>query len=180
MVKLVSWRPKALAAVDIPNWKDGKFTYTREGRDSRKAFWVFDLEGEYRPSMASADHLLIRILFGSEADRFIADPQNHIDFEATGSKDETLKEWNRLKVTYNGENIGLNGQETLFAGEAKHPYKVIVKNNEKGGYGIGAVVRTMFPVKVRIANNDEYCEALGVGKKTGLDKKWALDPKYKF
>ena len=179
MANFVSWRPKKFAEEDIKNWKVGKFTYTRDGRESRKAFWVFDLDQKYRPSMDDPEHILIALDYGGDVAKFFAAKENQINFEQTAAISELEREWKALKTKF-GENEGLNGMEKNFHGEAKHPCKVIVKNNEPGAYGIGSQLRAQFPVKIRTATTSEYLSALGLGPKGKLDKKWAVEAKYKF
>ena len=53
-----------------------------------------------------------------------------------------------------------------FGGENKHPWMIIVKNNEPGAYGIGRYrqATTNFHTKSRYATKKEVAKALGVSE----------------
>lgn len=131
-----SWREKT--SPDIESWKAKKFTYTWNGKSSNKAFWVFELESQYRPSKSIMnDRLLIAFVFGAtDGDTVIKCDENRIYHE-----------------------------DADFLGEAKHPCQVIWKRNEVGAYGIGAMIRPFLTVSaIRLATRDEIQKTLGLSK----------------
>lgn len=133
MSKLYSWVKKTSS--DIANYKQNKFTYTYRGVSSEKAFWVFDLGSEYKPGKGiMKDRILVAFDFGTMTDTVIKNDSNHIDFESTA-----------------------------FKGETKHKTEVIVKSNERGAYGIGAMIRGFLTVNgISLATNREVATALGL------------------
>ncbi|EBA10537.1 hypothetical protein [Sagittula stellata] len=60
----------------------------------------------------------------------------------------------------------LDFEDPEFGGENKHPWKIIVKNNEPGAYGIGRhrQATTNFHTKSRYATKKEVAKALGVSE----------------
>lgn len=133
MSKLYSWVKKSSS--DIANYKQKKFTYTYRGVSSEKAFWVFDLNSEYKPGKGiMRDRILVAFDFGVMNDTVIKKESNHIDFESSA-----------------------------FKGETKHKTQVIVKSNERGAYGIGAMIRGFLTVSsISLATNQEVAKALGL------------------
>jgi len=133
MSKLYSWVKKT--SPDLANYKQNKFTYTRKGVSSEKAFWVFELESEYRPGRKiMRNRILVAFDFGTMVDSVIKETSNHIDFESSA-----------------------------FKGETKHKTKVIVKSNERGAYGIGAMIRGFLKVNsITLASKAEVAKALGL------------------
>ncbi|MEM5421991.1 hypothetical protein [Paraburkholderia ferrariae] len=106
------------------------------------ALWVFDLEQSYRPGRAiSGNAWLVAYDLDRTAESNIKTRQ-HIDFESAG-----------------------------FRGEAAHPADVIIKENEKGAYGIGRMRQstTKFHVTARFATKNEVASALGLDKKEVTD-----------
>ncbi len=120
---------------DIPNYKSKKLTYSYGGRSSDKAFWVFDKNSAYRPGKGiMKDRILLAFDFGEHYTTVVANPDNFINFE---SED--------------------------FKGETRHPTQVIVKSNEAGAYGIGAMIRGFLMVRdIRLATRKEMAAALGL------------------
>ena len=99
------------------------------------AMWVFDLKQSYRPGQAiSSNAWLVAYDLDQTAETNIKTRQ-HIDFESEG-----------------------------FGGEAAHPAHVIIKENEKGAYGIGRMRQgcTNFHVTARFATKKEVAKALGL------------------
>ncbi|MEM5403205.1 hypothetical protein [Paraburkholderia unamae] len=97
------------------------------------ALWVFDLEQSYRLGQAiSGNAWLVAYDLDRTAETNIKNRQ-HVDFE---SED--------------------------FRGEAAHPADIIVKENEKGAYGIGRMRQstTKFHVTARFATKKEVARAL--------------------
>lgn len=91
-------------------------TYTKtnsETAESRSALWVFRMGGtNYTPSTRiMSDRTLVKITFRPEGEAIMESKDNHINFESQS-----------------------------FEGEAGHPLKIIVKNNEPGARGIGAKI----------------------------------------
>jgi hypothetical protein len=106
------------------------------------AMWVFDLKESYRPGKAiSANALLVAYDFDKTAETNIRTRQ-HIDFE---SED--------------------------FKGEKHHPAHVIVKENEKGAYGIGRMRQgiTQLHATARYATKKEVAKALGLKEREVAD-----------
>jgi hypothetical protein len=137
MALFYSWREKKRGNSvnpDFEKWKEQKFAYTWDGKPSNKAFWVFKETSDYKPaSNIVNDRVLVAFDFGAMAETVIELPENHIDFESEE-----------------------------FLGEAKHPTMVIVKNNEPGAYGIGALIRGFLTVTtIRLATPAEVNKALG-------------------
>lgn len=64
----------------------------------------------------------------------------------------------------------LNFEEDTFLGEAQHPDKVIVKNNEIGAYGLGKTRQQICNMhcKTRLAKEAEVRKALGASKKDDI------------
>jgi len=106
------------------------------------ALWVFDLSKPYRPGQAISNNAwLVAYDLDATAESNIKS-REHIDFE-----DESFK------------------------GEAKHPTKVIVKENEKGAYGIGRMRQgcTNMHVTARFAKKKEVAKALGLDEREVAD-----------
>jgi hypothetical protein len=122
---------------DIPNFKTRKLTYTYGGTSSSKAFWVFESSSEYRPGAGiMKDRILLAFDFGNMDTTVIKNQENWIDFE---SED--------------------------FKGETRHPAQIIIKSNERGAYGIGALVRGFLTVSaIRLATKKEVADALGLSQ----------------
>lgn len=132
MTKLYSWVDKTSS--DLENYKSGKFTYSYRGVVSEKAFWVFDLSSNYRPSAGiMKSRILLAFDFGAQTESVIKEKSNFIDFESSE-----------------------------FKGETKHKTQVIVKKNETGAYGIGAMIRGFLSPKISLATNKEVATALGL------------------
>ena len=80
--------------------------------ESRSAVWMFRMDLGYRPgSGIVADRKLIKIVFDESGEAVMESADNHLNFE-----------------------------DPAFAGEAKHPLKIIVKANEPGARGVGATI----------------------------------------
>jgi hypothetical protein len=97
--------------------------------------WVFDLKGAYRPGHAiSGNAYLVAYDLDKTAATNIKTRQ-HIDFESEA-----------------------------FKGEKHHPADVIVKENEKGAYGIGRMrqCHTQLHTTARFATKKEIAKALGL------------------
>ena len=130
---------------DIASYKTEEFTYTYQGKTSAKAFWVFDLDSEYRPgSGIMKSSVLLVFDFGPQTREVIRNVENHVDFETAD-----------------------------FMGETGHPWQIIVKSNEGGAYGIGAKVRAfLIPKSIRLATKTETAKALGKSEKDVLTQSW--------
>lgn len=140
MSKLYSWVDKE--SPDLDNYKAGKFTYYYRGVVSEKAFWVFDLNSDYRPgAKIMKKRLLLSFDFGPQTESVIKNESNFIDFESTD-----------------------------FKGETKHKNQVIVKSNEKGAYGIGALMRGFLSPTIALASTKEVAKALGLSEREIADK----------
>jgi hypothetical protein len=103
-------------------------------------------KSEYKPDVGvSRDRLLLVFDFGPDGDAIITNKMYHLDFESS-----------------------------KFKGEAQHPTLIIVKNNEKGGYGIGTTVRESLKVKdIRLATKKEMAWALSKKElEIKLHQKW--------
>ena len=60
---------------------------------------------------------------------------------------------------------GTTSDVGYFKGETKHPTEVIIKSNERGAYGIGAMIRGFLQVSsIRLATKREVADALGVSQ----------------
>lgn len=132
-----SWREKKRGNEvnpDFEKWKQKIFAYTWDGKPSNKAFWVFSETSSYKPDAnITNSRVLVAFDFGAMNQEVIELKENHIDFE-----------------------------KPEFLGEAKHPTMVIVKSNEPGAYGIGALVRGFLTIKtLRLATTAEVNKALG-------------------
>jgi hypothetical protein len=142
MTKLYSWIDKD--SPDLKNYKENKFTYSYRGVSSEKAFWFFDLKKSYRPGAAIAkNRLLLAFDFGAQLVNVIENVSNHLDFESTE-----------------------------FKGETKHKIQIIVKNNEPGAYGVGAMIRPFLTPKITLASKTEVAKALGKKEKEVATQKW--------
>ena len=124
---------------DMANYRNGAFSWTFNGVRSRKAFWVFKLDSEYKPNRSiQKDRILLVFDFGDRGTRVIEDTaDNRID-----------------SATENG-----------FKGETQHPMKVISKQNERGAFGIGAsLLEFLQPARIRLATRKEIAKALGISE----------------
>ncbi len=123
------------ALKDIENWKQNKFTYTYQGVESKKAFWVFESGSDYKPTKnITKKRILVVFDFGTHGDGVIKNTENRVYSE-----------------------------DQDFAGETGHPSQVIWKNNEVGAYGIGRFVRHWVSVKsIRLGTLKEMAAALGL------------------
>lgn len=74
------------------------------------AMWIFDLTQAYRPGAAIARGSYLLAYTVDDTASINIQTREHLDFEDPG-----------------------------FGGEAQHPTKVIVKNNETGAYGLGKI-----------------------------------------
>ena len=104
--------------------------------------WVFDLAGAYRPGQAiSKNAWLVAYDLDQTAETNIKTRQ-HVDFEVQG-----------------------------FEGEAGYPAHVIVKENEKGAYGIGRMRQacTNMHVTARFATKKEVAKALDLSEREVAD-----------
>lgn len=117
----------------VADYKAGRLSYTYGGKPSRKAFWVFELQSTYRPGKRIAKgRILIAFDFGPRGDAVVKNPDNFVHFPDGG-----------------------------FLGETKHPAQVIVKDNEQGAYGIGAMIFEMLPaIAIRLATKAEIARVL--------------------
>lgn len=113
-------------------------TYQQRGEtvESRSALWVFRMDLGYKPGVGIAsDRTLVKITYKSEGEAIMENPENHLDFESEE-----------------------------FAGEAGHPLKIIVKNNEPGARGIGATILQYLNARVA---SIEKASAREIKKATG-------------
>jgi hypothetical protein len=117
---------------DNAQWKARKLVYTYNGAPSRKAFWVFQMGGIYRPSSSVIrDRILLVFDFGPAGDNVIQNPYNWVHFPSPQCK-----------------------------GETSHPRHIIVKDSEPGSFGIGTTVRENLPIlTIRCATRDELIRA---------------------
>lgn len=140
MSKLYSWVDKS--SPDLNNYKNGKFTYSYRGVVSEKAFWVFDLRSDYRPGKKIMNERTLLVFdFGPQTEAVIKNESNFIDFESSE-----------------------------FKGETRHKAQVIVKRNEKGAYGIGAMIRGFLTPKISLASKKEMATALGLNEREIANK----------
>ncbi|HEY4252642.1 MAG TPA: hypothetical protein VGM87_15630 [Roseomonas sp.] len=139
MAAFFSWRDKT--SPDIDKWKARNLAYTFNGVASNKAFWVFSAASAYKPGKNIAgDRFLLKMEFDEAGTQAILLPDNHI---------------------YTEDNFNAGGAR--FLGEAKHPRQVIVKNNEVGAYGIGAMIRSLLIIQTLApASKAEVVAALGI------------------
>lgn len=79
--------------------------------------------------------------FGSQTEAVIKNESNFIDFESSE-----------------------------FKGETRHKAQVIVKRNEKGAYGIGAMIRGFLTPKISLASKKEMATALGLNEREIANK----------
>ena len=131
---------------DIANWKQGKLTWNYRGSASRKAFWVFEAESEYRPGRRiMKDRILLAFDFGAEVDKIIRNEANWVIYPSPACK-----------------------------GETKHPEQVIVKENERGAYGIGAGILARLTVNsIRLATKAEIAKLLGLNiREVDVTPRW--------
>ncbi len=69
-----------------------------------------------------------------------------------------------IEVIKNKENF-IDFESGKYKGETKHKCDVIVKSNEKGAYGIGAMIRGFLQVnEIWLADKSEVAKALGLSK----------------
>lgn len=106
------------------------------------AMWVFDLKESYRPGKAiSANAFLVAY-----------------DFDKTAE----INIKTRQLINFESED---------FKGEKHHPAHVIVKENEKGAYGIGRMRQgiTQLHTTARYATKKEVAKALGLKEREVAD-----------
>lgn len=127
---------------DLTAARQRRLQYTQE-HGSEKCFWVFDMEKEYRPREGLVQgRILVHLNFDEASHRKITDPRNWIYSEDTF-------------------NEGIS-----FKGEAKHPDRVIVKQNEQGAYGIGiTLLAELTVVSTALADLRTVGKALGITNK---------------
>lgn len=88
--------------------------------ESRSAVWMFRMDLGYRPGAGIvADRQLIKIVFDESGEAIMESADNHLNFE-----------------------------HSSFAGEAKHPMKIIVKANEPGARGVGSGILSYLNARV--------------------------------
>jgi len=99
------------------------------------ALWIFDLGGAYRPSAAIARNAYLLAYTLDDTATVNLETREHLDFE-----------------------------HPSFAGEGRHPTKVIVKNNEGGAYGLGKIRQrlTNLHTVTTYARKSEVASALGL------------------
>jgi hypothetical protein len=132
--------------------KNGKLVYSNNGKPSNKACWLAE-EGSTYQAGTSIRHerVLVVFDFGPAGDEVIKNPENHIDFESPE-----------------------------FKGEAKHPYQVIVKSNERGAYGVGGCIVGHLGIRsVRLARKEEVAKALGLSPREVQEQSWPKPPAVK-
>jgi len=130
----------------IADYKKGKLSYQYQGKPSRKAFWVFELSSTYRPGRRLLrDRILLVFDFGPRGDTVVKNQENWIRYPSS-----------------------------KFLGETKHPGGVIVKDNERGAYGIGQMIFDMLPANaIRLASKEEVATALGLSLiEVNWNQKW--------
>jgi len=145
------WTP--IDAENVRDFKAGVLNYTWQGMPSRKAFWVFELNSTYRPGRRIVKgRLLLAFDFGERGETVVKNPSNFVRFPSAE-----------------------------FKGETKHPTQIIVKDNERGAYGIGAMIFSMLPAKsIRLATKPEIAKALEVSlKEIDWTQDWPKEPKQK-
>jgi len=102
----------------------------------RIAYWVFDMAGQWKPSVGvSSDRVLVGITLTDRGQQIMMDQTKWIRFPGSA-----------------------------FIGEAQHPNGIIVKTNEPGAYGIGAAVLKELNgciKETRLADLKEMAKALG-------------------
>ncbi|CBS87142.1 protein of unknown function [Azospirillum lipoferum 4B] len=80
------------------------------------------------------DRILLAFDFGEHYTTVVTNPENFVDFESEE-----------------------------FKGETRHPTQVIIKSNEAGAYGIGAMIRGFLMIRdIRLATRKEMATALGL------------------
>lgn len=110
-----------------------KLVYTNNGKPSRKARWLTEKGADYVPNKRlMKDRVLVVFELSDGSAAFIKNKTNQISSE-----------------------------DTSFNGEAKHPKKIIVKNNEKGAYGVGMDLCTGLVItSTKVATKKEYAKVL--------------------
>jgi len=142
---------------DSPNlrlWRENpqKIQYLWNGKESRKAFWVFAEGSSYHASTTvRRGRTLVAFDFTDEGDTIIRHKDNAIYF-------------------------GYNKTPTMI-GEAAHPNGVIWKSNEPDAYGIGCVIREWLSPRlerngIRQATKKEVAKALGLREREVAWEKW--------
>jgi hypothetical protein len=130
---------------DLAAAKNKKLVYSNNGKPSNKACWISEAGAAYQPGATiRKERILVAFDFGSAGDTVIKNKENHLDFE---SED--------------------------FKGEAQHPYKIIVKSNEPGAYGVGgAILGHIGVVSTRLASVKEIAKALGLSEREVTAQSW--------
>lgn len=99
-----------------------KLTSHIRDKESRSALWIFRLDKDYRPGAGvEKGRTLVAIIFNGEGEKILENSNNQIDWEDMAN----------------------------FKGEAKHPTKVIVKDNEQGARGIGRELLKMLNARIK-------------------------------
>jgi len=96
---------------------------------------------------------------------WLADPSKGYDFSASAERPYLVTLASGWTVS-NPATIWMNFENPDFEGEAKHPNKIIVKENEKGAYGIGkTIAATLFKNMTVTANKSYKPPSKGGGSK---------------
>ena len=119
-----------------PDLAQAKVKILQVSASPRIAYWVFDMAGQWKPSVGvSSDRVLVGITFTDRGQQIITNQTKWIRFPGSA-----------------------------FVGEAQHPNGIIVKSNEPGAYGIGAAVLRELNgciKETRLADLKEMAKALG-------------------
>jgi len=145
---------------DSPNlklWRENpqKIQYFWNGKESRKAFWIFSEKSDYKASASiQKNRTLVAFDFTDEGDTIIQHPDNAVYFG------------------YGSDKL------PVMIGETDHPNGIIWKSNEKDAFGIGRIIREWLGPRlkkpgIRQATKEETRKALGKGKLDDISwKKW--------
>ena len=119
-----------------PDLAQAKIKMLQVSASPRIAYWVFDMAGQWKPSVGvSSDRVLVGITLTDRGQQIMMDQTKWIRFPGSA-----------------------------FIGEAQHPNGIIVKTNEPGAYGIGATVLKELNgciKETRLADLKEMAKALG-------------------
>ena len=119
-----------------PDLAQAKIKILQVSASPRIAYWVFDMAGQWKPSVGvSSDRVLVGITLTDRGQQIMMDQTKWIRFPGSA-----------------------------FIGEAQHPNGIIVKSNEPGAYGIGAAVLKELNgciKETRLADLKEMAKALG-------------------